>query len=105
MRIAIVNNSDRLGGASRAAYSLAKALRANGMDAFMHVTRATGAITFVKGPTRTAMKAWGTFRFELAQQIKRAARPADNSLRSIVLLPWGRVAALNADSVDLVNLH
>ena len=106
MNVAIVNQTDIIGGAARAAYRIHHALREYGVNSRMFVDRSTSGDSTVIKPVDFVKKAEGFIRPQLDRVIVNSLMSTGNrSLHSVSVLPSGWPKRLNVSDIDLVNLH
>ncbi len=106
MRPLLVNASDLLGGAARAAYRLLNALVAEGIDAHMMVQTKFGDDHRVEGPPKGIARALARMRPTLdLMPVKRYPRGA-RTMFSPARIPFsGLVDRINSSDADVVHLH
>lgn len=104
-RIEILSNSDSVGGASRAAYRLYRALRTCAPDIRMTVADKRTDDWGVHGPVNVLQKATRYLRPRLAGRITALQRTDNAGAHSLNLLPSNMAGGINRSSVDLVNMH
>ena len=106
MNVAIVNQTDVIGGAARAAYRIHRALREYGVNSRMFVDRSSSGDYTVIKPADFIKKAEGFIRPQLDRMIVNSLMTTENrSLHSVSVIPSGWPKRLNAGDIDLVNLH
>jgi len=106
MNVAIVNQSDIIGGAARAAYRIHHALRAYGVNSRMFVDRSISGDSTVIKPVNLLRKIGGFVRPHLDRFIVNSLMSTGNrSLHSSSVIPSGWPKRLNYAEIDLVNLH
>ncbi len=104
-RIEILSNSDSVGGASRAAYRLYRALRSCAPDTRMTVADKRTDDWGVRGPVDILEKAKRYLRPRIAGRLTALQRTDNAGAHSLNLLPSNMADKLNRSSVDLVNMH
>lgn len=103
--IEILSSSDTVGGASRAAYRLYRALRSSVSEARMTVMEKKTDDRGIRGPSGVFEKASGYLRPRIGGRIVALQRSADRCIHSMNFLPSNMAARINSSAVDLVNLH
>lgn len=103
--IEILSNSDSVGGASRAAYRLYRALRSCSTDTRMTVADKRTDDWGVRGPANALEKAKRYLRPRIAGRLAALQRTANPGIHSLNLLPSNMAARINSSDVDLVNMH
>jgi glycosyltransferase involved in cell wall biosynthesis len=103
--IEILSNSDSIGGASRAAYRLYRALRTCAPDTRMTVAHKRTDDWGVQGPAKALEKANRYLRPKLVSLLTALQQTDNTSPHSLNLLPSNMAARINRSSVDLVNMH
>jgi glycosyltransferase involved in cell wall biosynthesis len=103
--IEILSNSDTVGGASRAAYRLYRALRTCTSDTRMTVADKRTDDWGVRGPAGILEKATRYLRPRIAGRLTALQRTDNACAHSLNLLPSNMAAAINRSAVDLVNMH
>jgi len=104
-RIEILSNSDSVGGASRAAYRLYRALRTSAPDTRMTVADKRTDDWGVHGPANVLEKAKRYLRPRIAGRLTALQRTDNAGAHSLNLLPSNMAGGINRSSVDLVNMH
>ena len=105
MRIMIVNASDVIGGAARAALRLHKSLMADGLESRMRVGIKKSDIISIDGPKNKLGKAIGLARPFLGQ-VFMGLQKADRAIfHSPAILPSCVVDKINTSPADVINLH
>jgi glycosyltransferase involved in cell wall biosynthesis len=104
-RIDILSNSDSVGGASRAAYRLYRALRTCAPDTRMTVADKRTDDWGVHGPANVLEKAKRYLRPRIAGRLTALQRTDNAGAHSLNLLPSNMAGEINRSSVDLVNMH
>ena len=108
MKILHVNFSDSIGGASRAAYRIHRALRTVGVDSRMCV-----AVAKTNDPTvQNIGGKWGEIiargrnfvSMRLYEKILQYKRNS-NEVHTIAVLPSRLVRTLNSSDADIIHLH
>jgi glycosyltransferase involved in cell wall biosynthesis len=105
MKVSIINQTDILGGAARAAYRLHHALRRDGLDSTMMVTRAFSDDWTVQGTTGTIRNLVNKTRpyFGIAlNALQKTENPAHSS-PAFLSSTWPR--RINESDCDIVNLN
>ncbi len=106
MNVAIVNQTDIIGGAARAAYRLHHALRGYGINSRMFVDRSISGDSTVSKPDGFINKVEGFVRPQLDRLIVSSLMSTGNrSLHSAAVIPSRWPKKLNTSDIDLVNLH
>ncbi len=106
MNVAIVNQTDIIGGAARAAYRLHHALRGYGINSRMFVDRSISGDSTVSKPDGFIHKVEGFVRPQLDRLIVSSLMSTGNrSLHSAAVIPSRWPKKLNTSDIDLVNLH
>ena len=106
MKILIVNTSDILGGAARAAYRLHKSLLAEGVDSRMLVQNKASDDWTVIGPSSKLQKGIGQIRPALDNMLTKLCRNKAKTLFSTSWLPFGGIVdKINSIDPDIVHLH
>jgi len=101
----IVNASDIIGGAARAALRLHKSLMAGGLESRMRVGIKKSDIISIDGPKNKLGKAIGLARPFLGQ-VFMGLQKADRSIfHSPAILPSCIVDKINTSPADVINLH
>lgn len=104
MKVTILNRSDIVGGAARAAYRTHSAFRDYGIDSRMMVARAESVDPTVEGGRGTWPKAVSRLRNGLASLLVRKQN-RNGVLHSPALFPSSWPTRLNRSDTDIVNLH
>jgi glycosyltransferase involved in cell wall biosynthesis len=104
-RIEIVSYSDSVGGASRAAYRLYRALRHSEGSARMTVMEKKTDDWGISGPSNVIEKAKRYIRPKIGGRIVALQRSHDGIQHSTNLLPSNFSHDLNRRDTDVVNLH
>jgi glycosyltransferase involved in cell wall biosynthesis len=104
-RIEILSNSDTVGGASRAAYRLYRALQTCTPDTRMTVADKRTDDWGVQGPANVLEKAKRFLCPKIAGRLTALQRTDNTSTHSLNLLPSNMAAGINRSNVDLVNMH
>ena len=105
MKSLIVNTSDILGGAARAAFRLHKSLMAYGLESRMRVGVKKSDLVSVDGPQTRLSKALGLVRPFLGWVLMRLQKTNNSILHSPAILPSGLVDEINTSPADVINLH
>ncbi len=105
MKILIVNTSDILGGAARAAFRLHKSLMVSGIESRMRVGVKKSDLVSVDGPQRRLGEALGIARPFLGQTLMRLQKTNNSILHSTAILPSCLVDEINTSPADVINLH
>jgi len=106
VKILIVNASDILGGAARAAYRLHKSLLSGGVDSRMLVQSKSSDDFTVLGPDSKLQKVLGGVRPTLDNIPTRFYKKKTKTLFSPSWLPFGGVVnKINKINPDIVHLH
>jgi len=106
MKVLIVNTSDIVGGAARAAYRLHRALRTAGVDSWMLVQNKVSDDYTVIGPETKLQKALAKIRLTLDQLPVKFYKHRTKTLFSPAWLPFSKVIKkINEINPDIVHLH
>jgi len=105
MKILIVNTSDILGGAARAAFRLHKSLISFGLESRMRVGVKKSDLISVSGPESKFSKALGIVRPLLGQALMRLQKTNNPTLHSPAILPSCLVDEINTSPADVINLQ
>jgi glycosyltransferase involved in cell wall biosynthesis len=106
LKLILLNHSDIIGGAGRAAYRIHHALRQAGVDSWMWVDSATSGDWTVQGPATKLRKGLVKLRPILGSGVfKPAFKTGNPIIHSPAILPSGRVNALNNSDADVLHLH
>jgi glycosyltransferase involved in cell wall biosynthesis len=101
VKIALLNYSDTIGGAARAAYRIHHALRQQGMDSTMYVNQANAGDWSVKGPVGK----WGKIRAPLGGLVTSLLKTGNSVFHSPAILPSTWPNRLNNSDADVIHLH
>jgi len=104
-KIEILSNSDSIGGASRAAYRLYRALHAYVPGTCMRVADKRTDDWGVHGPANVLEKAKRFLFPRIAGRLAALQQTDNTSPHSLNLLPSAMATGINRGSVDLVNMH
>ena len=104
-RVEILSNSDTVGGASRAAYRLYRALQTCATDIHMTVADKRTDDWGVHGPANVLEKAKRYLHPRIAGRLTALQRTGNTCPHSLNLLPSNMAANINRSTVDLVNMH
>lgn len=106
MKILIVNQSDIVGGAARAAFRLVNALADNGIDVSMLVHKASSNSDLVIKHVNPFAKIWVRIRSALDNIYKLFYKNRSGTLYSPAMIPFSEVAnKINVLKPDIVHLH
>jgi glycosyltransferase involved in cell wall biosynthesis len=104
-RIDIFNNADNVGGASRAAYRLYRALLATDIEAKMMVCEKKSDDWQVAGPTSLYDRAKHFIRPKIGGRLVQLQKTTNMNPHSANVLPSNMSAMINRSNADIVNLH
>lgn len=106
LRILHVNTTDLAGGAARAAFRLHEALREHGLESRMVVLEKSSADPGVHAPLSPWRRAVQKFGRGLSARLMRLqSTPTNPVIHSLNLVGSGLVPWINAQDVDVVQLH
>lgn len=105
MKVRLVNCSDIVGGAARAAYRIHQALRQEGVDSTMHVNEANTDDWTVQAPTGRRSRAWARVRPYLGALATRAMKTSNLVRHSPAIMRSGWLERLNALEADVLHLN
>lgn len=105
MKVLILNSTDIIGGAARAAYSIHKGLQSQGINSLMLVQTKAGDDPTVIGPTRKRSKAFNQLRPHLDSLPLQFYRNRLSSEWSVGWLPKKLIEQITLLNPDIINLH
>ncbi|EFA68198.1 glycosyltransferase family 4 protein [Cylindrospermopsis raciborskii] len=105
MKIIHINHSDILGGASRAAYRIHKALRLHGVNSTMAVNVAQSGDWTVNGHKTKLGKILAKIRPQIGALFQQIFQTENKVLHSPAIIPSTWVKRLNASDGDILHLH
>lgn len=105
MKIIHINHSDILGGASRAAYRIHKALRLHGVNSTMAVNVAQSGDWTVNGHKTKLGKILAKIRPQIGALFQQIFQTENKVLHSPAIIPSTWVKRLNASDADILHLH
>ncbi|UJL34102.1 glycosyltransferase family 4 protein [Cylindrospermopsis raciborskii Cr2010] len=105
MKIIHINHSDILGGASRAAYRIHKALRLHGVNSTMAVNVAQSGDWTVNGHKTKLGKGLAKIRPQIEVLFQQIFQTENKVLHSPAIIPSTWVKRLNASDGDILHLH
>lgn len=101
----IVSYSDTVGGASKAAYRLHRALRSMRIDSKMLVSDKSSDDGYVVGPESYAAIARSMLLAYAGWSIAKTQKTNNTSPHSLNVFPWGLFKAIQRSDAEVVNLH
>jgi glycosyltransferase involved in cell wall biosynthesis len=104
-RIEILSNSDSMGGASRAAYRLYRAVRSAVSHTRMTVVNKKTDDWTVTGPSTAYEKVKHLLRPRIGWKIVALQKSPDLNMHSANILPSKLAASINKSDTDVLNLH
>lgn len=104
-KVSIINNSDLVGGAARAAYRIHHALRKHGIESQMLVNHSTARDWTVTGPSSKLQKAFVKLRPSFAGFVSKLHTTGNPITHSPAIAPTNWHRRLNVSDADVVNLH
>lgn len=105
LRISIINYSDSLGGAARAAYRLHRALLGSGVDSKMLVNNARTGDRTVEGPQSVQARVLARLKRFTGGLLTKVLRTGNPILHSPAVMPTRWAARLNSSAFDVVHLN
>lgn len=105
MKVLLVNNSDRYGGAARAAYRIHTGLRSIGVNSQMLVSNKTSDDYSVVGPVSILEKTLRPFRSKIDAFPLMFYKNREESIFSLAWLYDGLASRISAINPDIVHLH
>lgn len=105
MKIQLLNHSDTVGGAARAAYRIHHALRSVGADSRLYVNNASLGDWTVQGPVGKRERTMARVRPAIAGFLNRLLSTDNPILHSPAVLPSSWPKRIKNGDSDVVNLH
>ncbi|MFM0026978.1 glycosyltransferase [Paraburkholderia madseniana] len=105
MKALLVNYSDHGGGAARAGTRLFDALLHSGLDARLLVRKKISERPDIQGPETDFERIYHLLRPRVGSKVQSLFRTSNKVLHSFGVLPSDLPKYLNAQDVDVVNLH
>jgi glycosyltransferase involved in cell wall biosynthesis len=105
LKVYVLNYSDIVGGAARAAYRIHHAMRHYGVDSTMYVNQSCAGDESVRGPSGQWGKLWAKARVHLGGVALRLLRTGNPVIHSAAILPSTWAKRLNSSDADVVHLH
>lgn len=101
----IVSQSDRTGGAARAASRLTKALRGNGVEANMLVASKMGDEFYVAGPDNRVARMLAPLLPRINKILTSLQSTTNPILHSLNIIPGCAYRQIEKSAADIINLH